>query len=427
MKIPDTKKFRVRELVRVLDGGVLNTKKFIILMFPDGTYRMTNFHVYVIGPGRHSRESDGNNRFDFVVQFLNYTFFTCGLDCLDHLTIDMIIRFFRAYSVGKLSNNNKISEKTLLQCKNAVHSFLMNLKNERPEFRLDMDKAFTTHKASNQYGREFDKIDFAFFVESYTEEEDQQLRDIPTEAFHIILRHVIKYHTDILMLFALSAFGGLRPSEACNIRIGGTKCGPNIFFETVDGKIERIWMDIQNETAIRSDGKKVGGIKKHRVHSVQKMFLNIFCQCYEIYQEYLENEKIKLDEEYGAMTLNSCGKAMSYKTYKGRFEQVLTELIPIFEASDNTKLVMFAYALKVRNCRPHALRHWFTVQLVLAGFSAPEIKNARGDRSIDSANEYLAKKSEFEERYVTVLDGAFEYLLWRGDRLYGQEGDISWN
>ena len=42
----------------------------------------------------------------------------------------------------------------------------------------------------------------------------------------------------------------------------------------------------------------------------------------------------------------------------------------------------------------HALRHFFTVQLVLRGLNVAQIMEWRGDHCIDSANTYIARKSE---------------------------------
>lgn len=43
-------------------------------------------------------------------------------------------------------------------------------------------------------------------------------RDIPNAAFDVIFEVIFNHHKELLGLVALSAFGGLRPSEACNVR-----------------------------------------------------------------------------------------------------------------------------------------------------------------------------------------------------------------
>lgn len=52
----------------------------------------------------------------------------------------------------------------------------------------------------------------------YTSSERELLRDMPEKVFSVFLNLVRNKYPDILMCVALSAFGGLRPSETCNVR-----------------------------------------------------------------------------------------------------------------------------------------------------------------------------------------------------------------
>ena len=64
------------------------------------------------------------------------------------------------------------------------------------------------------------------FEVNYRNKTQPIFRDITEEAFQIIMNVIIDKHTNILMLAALSAFAGLRPSESCNVRRSDSILGP---------------------------------------------------------------------------------------------------------------------------------------------------------------------------------------------------------
>ena len=71
--------------------NLLVTKKFIILNHADGTKTFTNFHKYAQNPNRKikSFNENGNNRTTYVCKFLNYAFFTVGINSLSDLTVEI--------------------------------------------------------------------------------------------------------------------------------------------------------------------------------------------------------------------------------------------------------------------------------------------------------------------------------------------------
>ena len=60
------------------------------------------------------------------------------------------------------------------------------------------------------------------------------------------------------------------------------------------------------------------------------------------------------------------------------------------------------------NLAPHALRHYFTVRLVLCGLDEAQLMYYRGDTSRDSALTYLRNKGEImrklEETYAKAIE-----------------------
>lgn len=71
-------------------NNLLITKQFIVLCHSDGTKTFTDFHKYAKNPNRKIKQfnENGNNRFIFICKFLNYAFFTEGINSLSELTVD---------------------------------------------------------------------------------------------------------------------------------------------------------------------------------------------------------------------------------------------------------------------------------------------------------------------------------------------------
>lgn len=73
----------------------------------------------------------------------------------------------------------------------------------------------------------------------YTNKIKEIFRDIPNSAFKMFFSHIAEQHKELLMLVTLSAFSGLRPSEACNVRREDSALGAGLFFAVYDGEIKK--------------------------------------------------------------------------------------------------------------------------------------------------------------------------------------------
>jgi len=210
----------------------------------------------------------------------------------------------------------------------------------------------------------------------------------------------------------LSAFGGLRPSEACNVRRADSPLGAGMLFDVIDGELARVEIDISEELNIRSDLHSVGNIKKERRQQIPDIFLGAFRDSYNIYVNHIKNKKYEKD--YGAFTVNKQGKAMTCDSYRKKFQTIIRdEMIPIYLASDDPEMVIYGRILMEHKLSPHVFRHWFTVQLVLSGIDNPgELMYWRGDTSPESALTYLQNKGDLEKQYRRVNNEVFDYLLW---------------
>ena len=235
------------------------------------------------------------------------------------------------------------------------------------------------------------------------------------------MNEITENHRNILMLAALSAFTGMRPSECCNVRRTDSALGPGILFEMTDGEVTNITIDLTEEKNLRSDMVSVGGIKKERLQKVYPAFLEVFMSCYNLYMKYIEERPYEAD--YGALTTTSTGKAYTYDAYYQEFKKVIKNCIPVMLADDDPQIVNYGHLLQEYNISPHILRHWFSVKLTLYGEDVAGLMNWRGDRSPESALTYLQNKSELEKQYERVSDEVFNYSLWRAGKIIGEKND----
>ena len=105
------------------------------------------------------------------------------------------------------------------------------------------------------------------------------------------------------------------------------------------------------------------------------------------------------------------GEAMTYETYRTRFRELVDgHLRPYLIKSSDPELRLYGQLLYENQLGTHALRHWFTVQLVLRGEDIGSIQYWRGDSSPESSFLYLQNKGDItreleasSDRLVTML------------------------
>jgi integrase len=260
---------------------------------------------------------------------------------------------------------------------------------------------------------EFKKVP-AFDIR-YTSTPKEIFRDMPESVFSILMSVVIHKHKDILMLIALGAFAGMRPSECCNVRRNDSKLGAGIRFQIVNGEVEDIIIDLTKEINLRSDLISVGKIKKERTQRVYPAFNKVFYDCYQIYMNFIEGNKYESD--FGALTTNKQGKAITYDNYYVKFKKVIKDLIPELLDSNDPEAVNYGYLLQERNITPHILRHWFSVKLTLLGEDISGLMYWRGDKSPESALIYLQNKGDLVKQYAKVNNEIFDYSMWKVSKL----------
>ena len=418
----------------VLDDGTTASFRFIALRLADNTLRFTNFHKY-ISNGISDIHSDPAQATAYVVMFLNYAFFEAGVKSLDELTPVVIKAFLNSYAQGTLESesNRKVtgrSKVTIKQVANFVRKFVENYADANKETSsINVNELFKKELRRNKRGQSYYATVPKFAVAVNGSKTSTVYRDMPNKAFNIIFKHIRLHHPELLMLVALSAFAGLRPSEACNVRRADSPLGAGMRWTYVNGKPIKCVIDLRHEYALRSDGVHVGGIKREREQVVPEMFIGAL---HDAYQEHLRNmdvHNIKCEAEFGPLSVNSRGMAITYASYYGKFREIINnELVPVFLADKDPAVVDFGRMLLERNLSPHVFRHWYTVQIVV-GYDLSlkdigELMLYRGDKNKDSCLTYIQNKGALRDQYTDVNNKNYEYNYWLAEKLYGGEESI---
>lgn len=118
------------------------------------------------------------------------------------------------------------------------------------------------------------------------------------------------------------------------------------------------------------------------------------------------------------MFINKNGDAMTYETYRTRFQELINDhLRPYLIRCSDPELRIYGQLLYENQLGTHALRHWFTVQLVLRGEDIGTIQFWRGDSSPESAFTYLQNKGDLTRELTAASDRVMELLIseWKGE------------
>lgn len=419
-------RFGVYEHRLVYGGDRLLIKHFIVLRDEYGLIqRWTDFDKYAQGGRKmiaRNLFSTDEKRCKTACKLLNYVFFDkYHITKLVDLEIDMVVNFLKDYGLCRLPDDNENtvrSKSTVISCVNEVRDFVLSL-IEDGSCKIREQDLYREERVFNQKKRKYVMKRVPVFQVYYIENEKKILRDLPEGAFQIIMNEVMANHRNILMLFALGAFAGLRPSEACNVRRVDSKLGPGIMFDIVNGDVVGVTIDLKQERPLRSDLVNVGGIKKPRYQKVYPAFLDAFMECYNMYMKYIKGRPY--EEDYGALTTTSTGMAYTYDAYSKEFKNAVNDAIPAMLASDDPETVNYGHLLQQYSISPHILRHWYSVKLALYGETVAGLMNWRGDKSPESALTYLMNKSELEKQLAEVNREGISYMLWRAEKEHNDD------
>ena len=409
-------RFSVYEHKLVIKDGIIITRKFIVLRDSETNdiICFTNFHKYIRGKKNAVAKSiseDGNKRHTYVSKFLNYLFFDSDYEIrkLSDITLEMAEDFLNAYGMGELCENDNLrSEKTVKKCVSVIIDFLDEL-TSKEKCKLKKDDLYKEVEYRTKKGKIRTKKVPVFEVR-FIPKENHILRDMPEKVFALIMNQIRTHHPDILMTASASAFAGLRPGETLNLRRRDSALGPGLKFAIEDGEVIDVSIDLTKELNLRSDLVRVAGIKVERTAKVYPAFLKLFYEFYKEYMDYMEGRTY--ESEYGPLSVNTKGMAMTYQDYRNRFKKVVEEIIPICLSSEDSEVVRYGLILQEYSLGPHVLRHWFSVKLVLYGEDVSGLMYYRGDTKPESALTYLRDKSELNKRYEKMNSEMFDYRTW---------------
>lgn len=224
-------------------------------------------------------------------------------------------------------------------------------------------------------------------------------RDFHTEAAHMLIEEAEKHDRMLVFPIVAQLTAGLRPSEAMNVRDYSSPLSkvPGIKMHQSSCGITGIEIDLTREFPLRSDGVSVGKIKKERTALVYPPYIPLFIYAYRQQQTLLLHSTT--EKQYRPLTVARNGKAMTVDAYRIRFQALVhNHLRPRLKASDKSQLQALGAMLDDYKLSPHALRHAFTVGLVLEGLNVAELMTYRGDTSPESALAYLQAKGELVQR-----------------------------
>ena len=334
------------------------------------------------------------------------------------ITKEMLEAFFTDYSLSAKADGCHKKRDTVERCIRAVTGFMANLSRTFGGY-MQVERDMLYREETYRTGRgEVKTRRVPNFQIRGILEGSRPFRDLPTKAFEILLPLAFRYTPDIAFAMTLQAFAGLRAGEALNVRQVSSPLGPGIRFTEVDGAVVAAEIDLTKAYTLRSDGKRVGGIKKPRKQEVFYPFLGAFCKAYQYHLTRLA--KMSFEAAYAPMFPNSRGMATSYGGYLKRFKALIQEhFIPVLLESGDPELRIYGQRLCENTLTPHSLRHWFTVQLVLRGAALNEIQYWRGDTSPQSAFEYLQNKGDLVRELKETDTRLLALLMRAGEELHG--------
>lgn len=410
-------RFSVKKYGYILSGDQMCYQQFIVITDATGTViKFTDYHKYIYSSlkrGAKHISDNGNNRFHFVAYFLNYVFFerveSYHLDSILHITLQMVQDFFHDY--GTSGNRTK---GTVDRCVVSIVDFLTAVIRMFPGQTTLKINDFTVeeiYRTKRGYTKTRCIPNFPIY---YEKRKKKIFRDMPNSVFRLFLVYSAEHYQEIFFLIALSAFAGLRPSEACNV----TRYNLHLF--TIEGRLQSVEIDLTKERPLRSDLKYVGSIKKERVQKVYPKFIKQFEICHQYHLKYLENKPF--EEMYAPLSINRSGKAYTYAAYYQRFKKFVLDIIPVLLRSEDPEVVEYGFALQEVQISPHIFRHWFSVQLTLDGQDIAGLQYWRGDKSPESALVYLQNKGELDKQLRYVSEFLFDFTAYEIENRM-KEGD----
>ena len=420
--------YAVYEHKLVSPEGIAYPRYFIVLKNKYGVIvRFTKLHRFT-GVYESSvykpLASNAREKMIYITRMLNYILIEHhAIYKVDHvfgITKDMLTAFFMDYALSEKRGGGHRGGQDVEKCIVSVTGFFSRLYRKYTGYMsVTPSELYTDQKKLTRYGKP-QVVSIPDFQVSVIPEQKEVFRDMPTKVFQILMNLAVRYEPGIAFAMALSAFAGLRPGEAMNVRQEQSPKGPGLILTYNGSRLSRADIDLTREYAMRSDGVICGGIKKERTAHVYPPFLAVFSRMYDLHKEYLRMHSF--EQDYCPMFINSQCKAMTYHNYYEKFVSLVQDhLRPLLLSHEDPECRIYGQLLCENTLGPHSLRHWFSVQLALRGADIAELQFWRGDKSPESAFLYLQNKGDLVRELSAANDMLAEVLMQEGARIFEQQ------
>jgi integrase len=407
----------------IANNGEVYTRHFIVVKNRFGAIvHFTRLHNFV---GVYDSKifspvvSDAENKMRYVCMMMNYVLIDrYGKFRIDHvfkISKEALDCFFRDYAQDTMPNGSYRGKQSVEKCVHAVTMFFRKLRRKFGASVLVKDSDLVVDTVVySKHGRPIQRKRPAFQVKGFVSHKTV-FRELPTKAFKMLINLAFRYAPDIAFAICLQAFAGLRAGEAMNVRQEGSPLGNGLILTYFEDEIRKVEIDLTKELPLRSDGVICGKIKKERKQHVYPSFIKAFEAAYTHHKTFLSERCF--EGEYCPMFINSQGNAMTYEVYKKRFSALIdNHLRPALLASNDPECRIYGQLLLENELGTHALRHWFTVQLVLRGEDVAQIQYWRGDKTPESALLYLQNKGDLVRELEDTSCLLSEIFMSRGER-----------
>lgn len=422
-------RFSVLEVPVTDTGGYETIKRLVVVKNKDGLITAFTGLEYFSAPytGRrpYTRER-GKEELYYVCHALNYIFMDqqrrYRIQRLSEVTAEMIFEAFDSYRVMPKTPEAEQyrGQQSLDRYVYSVSAFFANASSLCTGCAVSAEELFCDKSVPDKYSKTGRKQTIklpAYDARSRSDEVSSLMRDVPDKVMDMLIEVAEIYDPMLVFAIVASKTCGLRLGELMNMRqpdspLSGT---PGIRFGYLGSAVSSIEIDLTREYRMRSDGMNCGKIKKERRVVVYKPFIREFMRGYDYHMKLLA--RTPYEPEYKPMFVSKNGKAMTAKTFSARFSKLVDEQLKLrLLSSEDPTLVAYGMELEELSLTPHALRHYFSVRLVLENLDTAQIMFYRGDRSPASALTYLANKGALIRKLNETHTAAINMLRFEKEQ-----------
>lgn len=286
----------------------------VVLTKDDQIVRMTTLHDY-IGDKKRTKLKYKQNFDDVrrICNFLNYVLFNYhwlyNISNIADIPFTAVKSYISDYSSTRTRFRYYPSAQSVEKERNAVCLFMANIsqyrKDKKQHYYAKQIQGYSLHKNSViSVSKWHEKFIWNYEIQAeYVENTKNKIvRDIPQDAIHVILKWVRLKAPDLYFAVILQLCAGLREGEVVNIRRATSCYYGGIQYAKENGQFTSFQVDLTSEYQLRSDGKAVGSIKRHRHQCVYPPLLLIVQKAYENHLKIVDDSSLETEKPMFANT-----------------------------------------------------------------------------------------------------------------------------